>query len=318
MTREHKPLPVRVVTGFLGSGKTTLVNHILRQSLGSLERTGVIVNEFGPIGIDDQLVRRETDDVVELTNGCVCCTMQRDLMETISRLLSLESEIDSVLIETTGLADPVPLMASLVQHEVAGLVELAGVVTVVDALNFDANLDQAEVAHNQIAAADVLLLNKTDLVEVGELDAMERGLRTVNPEAAIIRCVRSAVDIGLVLALSTSRTVAVAREPQHASTLDRFVSVGFVVDEPVPRSRFDVLAAPTLGVTRGKGVLRCADVPDRVVFQRVGARTTIETDAPWPDAPPPRTEVVLIGPDLDPQGVLQQISGALGTPVRTL
>lgn len=318
MTPEHKPLPVRIVTGFLGSGKTTLVNHILRQSLGSLERTGVIVNEFGPIGIDDRLIRRETDDIVELTNGCMCCTMQRDLMETVGRLLSLESEIDSVLIETTGLADPIPLMASLMQPEVAGLVELAGVITVVDALNFDANLDQAEIAHNQIAAADVLLLNKTDLVDVGELDVMERGLRTVNPEAVIIRCVRSAVDIGLVLALSTSRTVALAREPQHASALDRFASVGFVVDKPVPRSRFDVLATPTLEVTRGKGVLRCADVTDRVVFQRVGSRTTIATDGPWPDEPPPRTEVVLIGPDLDRQEVLQRISAELGTTVHTL
>lgn len=318
MTPAHRGLPVRIITGFLGSGKTTLVNHVLRQSLGSRERTGVIVNEFGPISIDDRLIQRETDDIVELTNGCVCCTMQRDLLETLSRLLSLEQEIDSILIETTGLADPIPLMSSLLQPAVAGHLELAGVITVVDALNFDANLNQAEIAHNQLAAADVLLLNKTDLVELDELDAMERGLRAINPEAVITRCVRSAVDLDLVLALSTSRSVALAREPEHASTLDRFASVGFVVDEPVPRQRFEVLAAPTLAATRGKGVLLCEGEPDRVVYQRVGSRTTFETEAPWADEPPPRTEVVLIGPDLDRQGVLQQIADELGTPVRAL
>jgi G3E family GTPase len=318
MMRRQGPLPVRIVTGFLGSGKTTLVNHVLRQTSGSDQRVGVIVNEFGPVSIDDRLIRRESDDIVELSNGCVCCTMQRDLMETLTRLLNLGHELDSVLIETTGLADPVPLMSSLMQPEIAAMVELAGVVTVVDALNFDANLEQAAIAHNQLAAADALLLNKADLVDDDSLEAMERGLGTLNPTAVVTRCVQSAVDLELVLALSVDRSIAVARDPDHASTLENFASVGFAIDEPLSLSDFEALSAPSLNITRGKGVLLCKDVSERVIFQRVGSRTTMEREAPWPENLPPRTEIVLIGPDLDRQALLDHMSVALGARVEAL
>lgn len=311
-------LPVRIVTGFLGSGKTTLVNHLLRQAMGSNQRVGVIVNEFGPISIDDRLIARQSGDVIELSNGCVCCTMQRDLLETISTLLSVGQELDAVVLETTGLADPGPLMASLMRPELAGLVRLDGVVTVVDCLNFDKNLEQSEVAYQQLTTADILLLNKADLVSGEVLDLVERGVRTLNGQAVVVRSVRSAVDLDVLMGMATPGHALEAATTRAGVTAERYDCVGLVVDEPLPRSNFEVLTSENLPVLRAKGILWCSDVPERLTFQRVGVESTIETQGVWSNDVAPRTEIVFIGRGLDRAALLAHVAEGLQAEVRLL
>lgn len=312
------PLPVRIVTGFLGSGKTTLVNHLLRQAMGSRRRVGVVVNEFGPISIDDRLIRRQSDDVIELSNGCVCCTMQRDLLETLSTLLSVGYELDSVVLETTGLADPGPLMASLMRPELAGLVSLDGVVTVVDCQHFDENLEQAEVAYQQLTTADVLLLNKADRVGDEVLDLIEQGVRRLNGQAVVMRCVHCAVDLDVLFGMGAPGHALAAAVEREGVDVERYGALGFALDGPLPRERFAVLAGGDLPVIRGKGILWCSDTDERIVFQRVGGDASFEPDGHWPGAVPPRTEVVLIGRDLDRDALLARVADALRADVRPL
>lgn len=312
------PLPVRIVTGFLGSGKTTLVNHLLRQAMGSQKRVGVIVNEFGPISIDDRLIARQSGDVIELSNGCVCCTMQRDLLETISDLLSVSSDLDAVVLETTGLADPGPLMASLMRPELAGLVRLDGVITVIDCLNFDKNLEQSEVAYQQLTTADVLLLNKADLVSEATLDLVERGVGTLNSQAVVVRSIRSAVDVDVLLDLATPGHALTSSTARAGVSAERYDSVGLAVDEPLPRSRFAVLSDESLPVLRAKGILWCTDVSGRLIFQRVGRESTFEAQGAWSEEIDPRTEIVLIGRDLDRTALLAHVAGELQADVTLL
>lgn len=308
-----RPLPLRIVSGFLGSGKTTLVNRVLEQGMGSAQRVGVIVNEFGPISIDDRLISRQSDSVIELANGCVCCSMQKDLMTTLSTLLQIGSDLDYVLLETTGLADPLPLMGALMAPEMAPLVRLDAVITVVDGEHFDENLEHAEVAYNQITSADVLLLNKADTVSESQLDQMESGLRKLNRDAVVVRAVRCAVDLDQILEMTKTRAADQALQVQPDTSLDRYSSAAFTVTTALPRSRWEILSNAELPILRAKGFLWCTETDEQVVFQRVGKTSTIEPRGPWPPGISPRAEVVLIVKDSDAQAVADQIAATLET-----
>jgi G3E family GTPase len=191
-------IPVTILTGFLGSGKTTLLNRILTESHG--RRIAVIENEFGEIGIDQALVINAEEEVFEMNNGCICCTVRGDLIRILGALARRRDKFDRVVVETTGLADPGPVAQTFfVDDEVRGLFRLDGIVTLVDAKHVAPHLDESAECKEQIAFADVLVLNKTDLATADELDALERRVRGMNAMAEVLRATGARVPLAAVL-----------------------------------------------------------------------------------------------------------------------
>jgi G3E family GTPase len=190
--------PVTVLTGYLGAGKTTLLNRILTEDHG--QKFAVIVNEFGEVGIDNELVVGADEEVFEMNNGCICCTVRGDLIRIIEKLMRRKDRFDAIIIETTGLADPAPVAQTFfMDQEVQATARLDAVVTVADALWLKDRLKDAPEAKNQIAFADVILLNKTDLVSPEQLREVEARIRAINPYAKLHRTVKSNVAISEVL-----------------------------------------------------------------------------------------------------------------------
>jgi G3E family GTPase len=196
---EHTPLiPVTVLTGFLGSGKTSVLNHVLKQP--GMAATAVIINEFGEIGLDHLLVESAKDDVVLLNSGCLCCTVRSDIAETLAdlfvrRVRNTIPDFRRVVIETTGLADPAPILHTLMSDPLlAARYALDGVVTTVDAMNGSATLDRQSEAVKQAAVADRLLLTKTDLASAAAVEGLRARLAALNPAAPILPVARGAVD----------------------------------------------------------------------------------------------------------------------------
>src|SRR5271163_1778577 len=191
-------IPVTVLTGYLGAGKTTLLNRILSEPHG--KKYAVIVNEFGEIGIDNDLVVGADEEVFEMNNGCICCTVRGDLVRIIDGLMRRKGKFDAIIVETTGLADPAPVAQTFFVDETVGRkAKLDAVVTVADARWLKDRLRDAPEAKNQIAFADVILLNKTDLVSEAELAEVEARIRGINPYAKVHKTQRSQVPLDAVL-----------------------------------------------------------------------------------------------------------------------
>ena len=190
-------IPVSIITGFLGSGKTTLLNHILTQQQGL--KVAVLVNEFGEIGIDNELIIKSDDDIVELNNGCICCTINDDLVKTVS---SIKEKLDYLIVETTGVADPVPVAVTFLSTELRGKTRLDSIITMVDCDNFYAKAKQnSTVAYQQITHGDIILLNKTDLAESATVDRIEKQIRQHRGDAKIIRTVKGEIALPLILSV---------------------------------------------------------------------------------------------------------------------
>ncbi len=197
----NEKVPVTILTGFLGSGKTTLLNRILSEEHG--KRIAVIENEYGEVGIDQGLVINADEEVFEMSNGCICCTVRGDLIRVLGNLMKRRDKFDYVLVETTGLADPGPVAQTFfMDEEISSEFTLDGIVTLVDAAHIDQQLGRSDESSEQVAFADVLVLNKTDLVSDDALDNLESRLRDMNRMTRIIRAEKAEVPIDTVLNLS--------------------------------------------------------------------------------------------------------------------
>lgn len=315
MSTKDDLVPVTVVTGFLGSGKTTLINHILTEQHG--RRIAVIENEFGEVGIDDALVIDAEEEIFEMNNGCICCTVRGDLIRILGTLMKRRDRFDHILVETTGLADPAPVAQTFfVDDEVRSQLRLDAIVTIVDAKHLIMHLDDEKEegveneAVEQLAFADRVLVNKVDLVDDVELAEVERRIRAINANASLVRTTMSKVDLDWLLDVRAFDLDNVLEmDPQFLTDTDHqhdlsVTSVG--IDQPgaVDLDRMNewlgwLLREKGVDIFRMKGILNIAGEDERFVFQGVHMLFDGQPDRPWGDDEERRNRMVFIGRDLD-------------------
>jgi G3E family GTPase len=303
-------IPVTILTGYLGAGKTTLLNRILTEEHG--QRIAVIENEFGEIGIDNELVIDADEEIFEMNNGCICCTVRGDLIRILGSLMRRKDRFDHILIETTGLADPGPVIQTFfVDDEMAEQLALDGVVTVVDAKHVALHLDDAHEAQEQIAFADVIVLNKTDLVDEESLARLEGRIRAMNSQAKIFSAERADIPVPAVVGVGgfdldqalTVEPELLTEDPEDHEHDDTVTSVGIDIDGDLDGTKLNrwlgrLLAEKGVDIFRMKGVLALAGAEERFVFQGVHMLFDGRPDKPW-NGEPRRNRLVFIGRNLD-------------------
>lgn len=319
----YDAVPVTVLTGYLGAGKTTLLNRILTHEHG--KKVAVIVNEFGEVGIDNQLIIDADEEVFEMNNGCICCTVRGDLIRIIGNLMRRRDRFDHLVIETTGLADPAPAIQTFfVDDEVQTQARLDAVVTVVDARHIWQHWE-ADEAVEQIAFADVILLNKTDLVTAEELAELERRIRGMNAIAKIYRTRNAQIEMDALLGLNAfDLNQALQVDPdflnedahEHDETVGSIALVesGELDGEKLNDWLSELLRDHGPDIFRMKGILNMAGEEERFVFQGVHMLFDGRQDRPWRPDEARKNELVFIGRNLEQLQLADRFRACLVNP----
>ncbi len=331
---KRDPIPVTVLTGFLGAGKTTLLNHLLSQKHGY--KCAIIINEFGEISIDNQLVVGVDEDIIELNNGCLCCRVRGDLIKSLEALVQKQKRFDYVLIETTGLADPSPIVHTFKASDLGDKMRLDGIITVVDARHLEKELEDSPEPASQIAFADVILLNKTDLVSPADLERVEGRIRHVNSLATLHRTHNSQIEPAKIFNLKARELGGNFSMPesvvQHAHHHDHDHDCGpgcdhdhshdhehghphhhhdesvtsFYLsdDRPLDLKKIEAWLTEIIrelgsNIYRSKGILQIQGQARRVVFQGVQTMFDAKPDRLWNVGEKKVSQLVFIGKDLD-------------------
>ena len=320
----EKIIPITIISGFLGSGKTTLLNHILSNQKGI--KTAVLVNEFGEIGIDNELIIKTEEEMIELSNGCICCSINGELVEAIEKLININKNVDYIIIETTGLADPLPVAMTLLGSDLRDQIRLDSIITLIDAENFNDVVLESSIGRSQIIYGDILLLNKCDLVTNKNIEEIINKLKEIKKDARILQSIKGNIPLSLLLSVGLFEIDLINKnktplehdhphehehEHDHSNEdnkkIEDFLSVSYTTKEAFSLRKFQYFLDNQLksNVFRAKGILWFSESERRHIFHLAGKRISIE-DSEWVGER--NNQIVLIGKELDKEKILSQIN----------